>query len=281
MEHARMTEDQRYFFDITGYLVLDQVLTADELARRNAAIDHHEDDIKVRMGEMSLSGESQALKGTQGRGDLGNILAWEKPWCEIFQQMLVHPRIVSVLNVILGEGFRVDHRPGIVTMDQGAEGHTLHGSSGPGFDPNQYYIFRDGKMHCGLTVVAWQLADVKPGDGGFCLIPGSHKGNVACPKDVRHYEKFQELVKPITCKAGDVVIFTEAVTHGTLPWKAKHQRRTLLIRYTAANLAYSTSYQRYDEVHKGLNEDQRAVMLPPFHPRLRRPLLDDEGHVKK
>ena len=47
-------------------------------------------------------------------------------------------------------------------------------------------------------------------------------------------------MRAITCRAGDAVIFTEAVTHGTLPWRSERERRSLLYRYTAANLAYAT-----------------------------------------
>ena len=127
-------------------------------------------------------------------------------------------------------------------MRKGAEGHLLHGSSGPGFDPSQYYIYQNGQMHNGLTVLSFQLTDVNPGDGGLCLIPGSHKGNFSCPESVKRYEQYQEFVKPITCKAGDAVIFTEAVTHGTIPWQASHQRRSILIRYSPGNLAYADGY---------------------------------------
>ena len=31
-------------------------------------------------------------------------------------------------------------------------------------------------MHNGLVVVAWQLVDCNPGDGGLAVVPGSHKG---------------------------------------------------------------------------------------------------------
>ena len=58
-----------------------------------------------------------------------------------------------------------DHGFGLIMMQKGSEGHTLHGSSGPGFDPHQYYVFKGGRIHTGLTVVAWQFADVNPGDG--------------------------------------------------------------------------------------------------------------------
>ena len=97
-------------------------------------------------------------------------------------------------------------------------------------------------MHNGLTVVSWQLTDVNPGDGGLCLVPGSHKCNFALPLELRTYEQHQEFVKQIPCKAGDVVIFTEAVTHGTLPWQGEHQRRSILFRYSPGNLAYAKHY---------------------------------------
>jgi ectoine hydroxylase-related dioxygenase (phytanoyl-CoA dioxygenase family) len=276
-----MNEDEKYLFDINGYLVVEQVLTPDEVALCNAAIDHHAEHINERTGELSLSGDSTTLKGTSGRGDMGGMLTWEKPYCEPFIDMLVHPRIVPYLNTILGQGFRMDHHPGLITMEEGGEGHTFHGSAGPGFDPNCYYIYKNGEIHCGLTVAAWQLSDTHPGDGGLCLIPGSHKGNFACPPGMKTYEKYQDFIKQVTCKAGDVVIFTEATTHGTLPWKAKHQRRSLLYRYTAGNLAYVSGYETWETQYAELTEDQRAVLLPPYNPHLNRPHLDDQGHKVK
>ena len=41
-----------------------------------------------------------------------------------------------------------------------------------GFDPHQFYVVEDGRMWNGLTVVAFQLTDINPGDGGLCLVPG-------------------------------------------------------------------------------------------------------------
>ena len=176
-----MNEEELYLFDLNGYLVVEQVLTAAEVDEANAAIDRHADGINIRLGDLSLSGESTTLDGTTGRGDLGGMLGWEKPWRDVFRHMLSHPRIVPCLNQIVGPGFRMDHSPGLITMRKGAEGCTLHGSSGPHFDPNQYYVYRDGQMHNGLTVVAWQLSDVEEGDGGLCLIPGQPQGQLRLP----------------------------------------------------------------------------------------------------
>lgn len=277
-----MNEEELYLFDLNGYLVVERVLTPGEVDEANAAIDRHADSINIRLGDLSLSGESTTLKGTTGRGDLGGMLGWEEPWRNVFRLMLSHPRIVPYLNQIVGPGFRMDHSPGLITMRRGAEGHTLHGSSGPHFDPNQYYVYRDGQMHNGLTVVAWQLSDVEEGDGGLCLIPGSHKANFACPRPIKLWHRRREIVRAITCRAGDVVIFTEAVTHGTLPWRSERERRSLLYRYTPANLAYATGYMPWPEqMLEGMTAEQRAILEPPYHRRLNRPELDDEGRLRE
>ena len=273
-----MDDTQKYLFDLQGFLVVEGVLSKAEVAAANEAIERHADGIVERVGEASLSSDSKTMQGETGRGDLGGLLSWEKPWCDPFRAMLAHPQITPYLNQLLGKGWRLDHNAGLISMRKGAEGHLLHGSSGPAFDRHQYYIFKDGQMHNGLTVVAWQLADVNPGDGGLALIPGSHKGNYACPQPVRKWEAHQDVVKQVTCKAGDVVIFTEAVTHGTIPWSADHDRRSVLFRMSPGNLAYATGYNPWPEsMLEGLTPQQRAVLEPPYHQRLQRPVLDDDG----
>ena len=273
-----MNDTQKYLFDLQGFLVVEGVLSKAEVAAANDAIDRHVDGIVERVGGVSLSSDSKTMQGETGRGDLGGLLSWEKPWCDPFRAMLAHPQITPYLNQLLGKGWRLDHNAGLISMRKGAEGHLLHGSSGPAFDRHQYYIFKDGQMHNGLTVVAWQLADVNPGDGGLALIPGSHKGNYACPQPIRKWEAHQDVVKQVTCKAGDVVIFTEAVTHGTIPWSADHDRRSVLFRMSPGNLAYATGYNPWPEsMLEGLTPQQRAVLEPPYHQRLQRPVLDDDG----
>jgi hypothetical protein len=42
-----------------------------------------------------------------------------------------------------------------------------------------------------------------------------------------------DLIQSVPCKAGSCVIFSEALTHGALPWRGSHQRRTLRYSYAA------------------------------------------------
>ena len=65
-------------------------------------------------------------------------------------------------------------------MAPGTVGLGLHGGATP-FDPAQYYVVNDGRLHCGLVAVQWCLVDHPPGSGFVC-VPGSHKAAFAPPE---------------------------------------------------------------------------------------------------
>ena len=148
-----MNADDKYLFDLTGYLVLKDVLTAEETAALNAGIDHHRD----LMSEIDrpLSGDSKTMQGTSRRKDLGGMLAWERPYCEPFRKLLVHPRIKPYLEEILGRGYRLDHGPGLIAMDTGCEGGLLHGGGVERKDISEVYFFKNDRIFTGLTVVEY------------------------------------------------------------------------------------------------------------------------------
>ena len=112
-----------------SWLVVRGVLSAPELAALNGAVDAHHGELQVigrdtvskdaRTGRPEagaqgpvLSQGSEALRGSTGRGILGwdgssNMLGWEPRHREGFRDLLVHPRIVGILNSLLGRGFRL------------------------------------------------------------------------------------------------------------------------------------------------------------------------------
>ena len=150
-------------------------------------------------------------------------------------------------------------------MTKGAEGHVLHGGAISDNRTNLYQ-FQNGEMRCGLTVVTWVLTDHGAGDGGFACIPGSHKSNYQIPDDVARLEADIGVVRQVEARAGSAIIFTEALGHGTFPWKADHERRTILYKYSPGPMSYS---QRYlpEGVEEALDEftpEQRAVLEPPY-----------------
>jgi ectoine hydroxylase-related dioxygenase (phytanoyl-CoA dioxygenase family) len=257
-----MDETEKYLFEVHGYLVIEGVLSAEELAVANAAVDHHVDRIGIRPND--LANESRTLKGTSGRGDLGGMLTWEKPYCEVFRNMMVHPRLKPYLEELLGPGFHLEGL-NMITMDQGAEGFWFHEGAEP-HDRSRGFYYRNGRMFCGMTNIGVQLTDAGPGDGGFAVLPGSHKANFPCPDEIRLYHEHQDRIVQPQAKAGDAILFVECLMHGALPWTAAHQRRTVLMRYNASSMAEGlmgsyTPPPFYEE----LTEVQKAVISAPHH----------------
>lgn len=64
-----MNKDEKYLFDLNGYLVLREILTTEEVKQLNDGIDQHIGQLNEM--DRSLSGGSQALAGISHRKDMG------------------------------------------------------------------------------------------------------------------------------------------------------------------------------------------------------------------
>ena len=75
-------------------------------------------------------------------------------------------------------------------------------------------------------------------------------------------------VTEVHARAGDAVIFSEACTHGSLPWRASHQRRALLYRYSQGHAAYTPGLASltYPAWMATMKPEQQAVLLNPGWP---------------
>jgi ectoine hydroxylase-related dioxygenase (phytanoyl-CoA dioxygenase family) len=250
-----MTDLERYLFDLQGFLVVEDVLTPAEVARLNEVIDCH----------------TEGVKGTDGSdARIYGFLAWEE---DCVRDLIDHPRMLPYLKALLGEGFRLDHEYGMY-MGPGIKGLSLHGGGTP-YQPHQFYHYHNGRMHNGLTVFAYALTDVRPGDGGFCCVPGSHKANFPCPPELRRFEVSPGCVAHVPMRAGSALIFTEALTHGTLDWTAPYERRALLFKYSPAYESWGRA-NRSPELLDRLTERQRRILEPPYIWK-RQPIEDEAG----
>ncbi|MDP6353817.1 MAG: phytanoyl-CoA dioxygenase family protein [Planctomycetota bacterium] len=263
-----VSEEEKYFFDLRGYLIVRGALSQSDLDECNRAIEHFADRIKPIEGR-SLARGSKALEADEGRMQLTGMLGWPAPWREPFRRLLVHPVVVSRLNEFCGKRFRLDHGPLMIGAHKGTEGHRLHGAGEP-FSPSVAYHQQNGKIICRGITVAWQLHDVNEGDGGFAIVPGSHKSCEPGPEGVRSVEDSMGLVVQPSMKAGDVLFFAETATHGTLPWKGEKERRSVLYKFASRGAAravgrHFTPESRYGEWVYEMTDAQRAVLYGPGH----------------
>ncbi len=236
-----VTEEERYLFDLQGFLVVRGALSATEVAALNEAIDGH--------AERPADGRT--------RTGLSNFFTWH----EGFRTLLDHPSVLPYLEAWVDPAVRVDLCYGQMQVAGDAQ-LDLHLGGTP-YQPVASYLFRNGRPYCGLTVVSWALTDAPAGAGGFACIPGSHKANYDCPKDIRSFERDPGIVVQPELRAGDAVIFTEALTHGTLPWTHPAERRVLFYRYTPGYM----TFERHDypeDVLTLMTARQRALLEPAY-----------------
>lgn len=240
----RMTDAERYIFDLKGYLVVRGVLSPEEVREVNEAIDTALPDWASAAGakyiHTGLDEETMRIGNTdptKGPVDFygGLLLDWGEP----LRRLVGHPKLLPYLSELMGPAFRLDHQYAIfMKPDHEFSGvHVLHGGNTP-YDASQYYHFRDGRFFSGLTVATFFLTDVPAGSGGFCCIPGSHKSNLPLPRHFADVGEPVDCVTEVPARAGDVLLFTEALTHGCLMWKARHERRALLFKYCPGHMQW-------------------------------------------
>jgi hypothetical protein len=235
-----LTPEEKFLFDLQGYLVIKNVLTPAQVAELNALADE---------------------KFPRPPGTTGQRTSRVSRWGPPCQALIDHPRIVPYLVELIDAKFRLDHDY-CIFMREGDAGGSLHG--GEGHEGDHWYKYRDGVMRNGLCVVTYFLTPAATGDGGFACIPGTHKSHFlhAIPPEVRRFERAAPYVVQPEVEAGDALFFTEALIHGTMTWRAKHERRALLYKYSPGHSAWSQNYYDLGEF-ESLTDQQRRILAPP------------------
>lgn len=265
-----MNEQERYYWDLNGHLVVRNVLSKEEIDEVNTALEVAKQ--RVRKDEHSGARGSRALEGSSARWYQGdNLLGLPHPHCEPFRKLLAHPQVISRLRVMCGRGFRLDHGPQFNNAVRGTEGLTMHGAGAPHRD-FVAYKHKSGTTYCGGVTVTWNLTDHPGlGSGGFAAVPGSHKSEFPMPDGVRYASDHNGSIINPNILVGDVLFFADgAQTHGTLPWQNDWDRRSILMKYASRtsirqDVARCCDPDLYweSEIVQGMTAEQRAVMYGP------------------
>ncbi len=234
-----MTAEQKYGFDLNGYVCVDDYLANTELAELNAAWPD-------RMGNRDLRDIS---------------FGWGAPWTELLNFRPVKP----LLQTVLGRGFRVDHAFMLNEHFHGQKGRLHHQSHM--VDQGIVYQCLKNRPFTTLLTVSIALADIPPGGGGFCCVPGSHKANFEMPPAYIETVKHPYMIQ-LPQKAGAAIIFSEALTHGTYPLGHDQPRRSILIRLTPGGVSYRQSPVRADVEFGPPTHGRRDAVLEPMKPDL-------------
>jgi ectoine hydroxylase-related dioxygenase (phytanoyl-CoA dioxygenase family) len=203
-----LTQRQLFEFDLAGYTIIEGFLPEQQVREMNRAIDHHlGEELPIKFPFLGLG--------------------------ETFLNLMSDERVMQICDLLLGKGFRLDTMFGI--QYPAANKAQAHGSenlhAGPYASQGVFrYHWFNNKPQCGLIVFVYFLEPVDEGDGGLVLVPGSHKVNL----NIEARDVFRKLLNRKldawwlhnpSMKAGDLLIFNEAVMHGTKRWTRVDRRR--------------------------------------------------------
>ncbi|HCV22760.1 MAG TPA: phytanoyl-CoA dioxygenase family protein [Candidatus Latescibacteria bacterium] len=229
---------ERWAFDTQGFLLVDSVMDDDWIEAAVAGIDANLDRLFYRGAGDKLDGDmtladipgAPTISGT-GRPDLRDLFQLPAPHNAPFLKMLAHPAVIQRLNWMIGAGYRVTQNTALCHVT-GSSGQMLHaGNSNPSGVGKDFGMV-NGRIHTRSGInVAWQFADVGPDDGGFVVVPGSHKSCYPVPHSVRTCNE-RTPIRHIPLRRGSVLFFLGGtVCHGAYRWEAESPRRAALFTY--------------------------------------------------
>lgn len=233
-----MTDEQKFLFDLKGWLLLPGVLEPTLL-----------DGIRNYLRPLSRARETLGLKFMR--------YSMTGP----AQELIDHPAIVGILRAVIGAdqgpgayGFRCESS---FFVDRGyGEAGFQEPHCGPSTGPFSYHV-QNGTIWSGLTRVVWELTDVRKGEGGTPVMSGSHKSNFQVPEAYRQYDP--SLYEGYSCPAGSVLIFSENCWHYGVEWRNRAQNRLAVFNCYNSYLAQWHKCNLPSELIEAMPQKRRSA----------------------
>jgi len=246
-----MTDEQKFIFDLKGFLVLPGVLKDDEVQGLKVQVE------KIRTDPASLPPHQRALPG--GAAEF----------------LIDQPALMDILHVIIGKTEKIRMEACHYTRRANGEGEWRPHAGGRTVNPNYSYQYHDGKVYAGMTRVVWELNAVPENGGATAFMPGSHKANFPIPSAAGSHmstlSRDSGLFESYTCPAGSLVIFSEAVCHSADFWRhPDHPRMALFFAYNHINVRHHIP-KFPKEVIEGLSKEHQRFFREVYHPQFDRP----------
>jgi ectoine hydroxylase-related dioxygenase (phytanoyl-CoA dioxygenase family) len=239
-----ISNDLKFEFDVQGYLHLRNVLTPDEISEYSEWMNEvQEIDIQ------SLNDDAPHNIEHQLKRPVSRVIDADPR----FANFLDHPAVVPFLNEFVGEDCRhIDND--LYYTYPGFKGGVWH--RGVAAHPTGHVV--DGEFICPMVKVFYCMTDVGPNEGEFTLIPGSHRAQFDLDWDARIDLPAQHIFDDV--KAGDVIIFNEALIHNGRPNPSEKTRKTIIMNFGRSDAGTWPGYTPKPETLEAVTPRQREIL---------------------
>jgi hypothetical protein len=264
------SEMERYLFDLNGFIVIRNALSLDEVAACNGTLDEVRDFVGDGWhGHVHLYNDPTRQEGI--------LLQQVYEAGPVWQRMIDHPSWFNKAVHFIGsddpENFDGHHGPAFIdecfaSIRGPGQALRLHSGGHVGTIRTQYR-FHAGRFHCGQVNVLVALSDIGPRDGATMVIPGSHKSNLRHPQTVALDQRDQQTsvdgiegAVEVHLKAGDALMFVDAIMHGAARRVNPGQRRMTVYRYGPSWGYFRHRFVPSPELLARLTPEQRRIVMP-------------------
>lgn len=268
MGAAATTEMEDYLFDLNGYLILEGALSPDDVAACNDSYDV--------MQATGANPNGPVVIHDPGRQEGLTFLQLYEGG-PVWERMIDHPswfdKAVHYIGTDDPENFDGHHGPAFIdecfgTIRGPGGAQRLHSGGHVGTIRTQYR-FHAGRFHCGQVNVLVALTDIGPGDGATSVIPGSHKSNLRHPQTVPLDKRGDETsmdditgAQEVHLKAGDALMFVDAIMHGSARRTNPGERRVAVYRYGPSWGYFRHRWRPSQALLDRLTPRQRQIVNP-------------------
>lgn len=243
-----LTSEEKWFFDHHGFIILRKVVPPEDIELMI--------DFGDRWHDMTLDELPPPLTSTSRNDGYSSTIAH---WINniqygdaVFQRLVLNREIMRVVIALTrGTPCLVDCA---LTKNYTTSDDIHFHASG------QDYGVENGEPYAGFINAGTSLVDVPEGTGFVCM-PGSHKRNFDPPENISIYDGPPTVIN-VPVKAGDCVIFTEALYHGGRRWTEEYPRITIFNRY----IDNGSHGGLPKEAHKHLISDEVYELEQPATP---------------
>jgi hypothetical protein len=226
-----LTPGQRLFFEVNGYVVIENTLTPDEVRRTKDAL------VELR-SKFKDSGDPSKfnLNGCRCERFEPHFWAFQsllEASPAIFEH-LTHPLMVALAEEAVGGKVRLEESAAIINRrepDYSPEKpfeFGFHRGGQPGFDS---YIY-DDLYHCTFMKTLTNLTDLGPDDGGTAVIAGSHKLNCDEWEMVEAAYENPKNIHQVEAPAGSTMLMCETLIHATGQNRTENERVIIIAGFS-------------------------------------------------
>ena len=217
----------QYEFDTLGFCRIKNLISKDLLEKIKNLLD------LIEKNNYTLP-NTDVILGNQredGTAFISNILDAS----DYLQEIAFNQRVLDLLTIFMNAEFKLNHSNAIISR----AGSTYPHMAGYPIHNKAFYHSRGGKILSSLTKLVIPITNNKAEDGGFAAIKGSHKSEYPIPYPPRSTEEYN-LLEHIEIPLGDAILFSEAMTHGSLSNKSGKCRRMIFFCYS---MSYMPEWQ--------------------------------------